>query len=624
MESARAKSTVILSVGFLCPRSMELKYVTCILALWASSSKDHFLALRKLRTRIPSLTLARLAMRLAGLFLAIFLTPIVTCLGETIKSHHRLEVNFRIDTTQNLISSKCMSESCIQKIPAGGAERAALQKKGQFWTPAWLAEIMATWTTEHSPPTLFDPAVGPGTFFSAARSIGFRGGFAGFELHPNVFAECDKKRLNESDFRRVRHADFISASTGHQYPAIISNPPYIRHHRLSLGEKQRLRSLSEKCLGFILDGRTGLHVYFLMKCLEMLAPNGKLAFLLPADVCESVSSNRFWKRICERFRLDAIITFEESAAPFPQVDTNVMVFLVSNRTPTQSFPWLRLQHRDRELTLEALRCPEKHAGICQTREISEALSTGFSRPPRHNIDGLPLSSFARIVRGIATGANEFFFLTKKQIITLGLDEHFFVRAIGRTRDCPDSVVTEELLEQLELKDRPTWLLKLGNEQKEQYPEPLRNYLNFGEREGFNNRSLIGTRRPWYRMEHRSPPPILFAYLGRRDCRFIANRARVLPLTGFLCVYPFDESADAVGRLLLAINHADTIANLHFAAKSYGSGALKAEPRQLDQLLIPRHIVKKYCLGEPVLPASRKVERSRSRKKVALDQPCFQL
>src|SRR5437879_9293473 len=100
------------------------------------------------------------------------------------------------------------------------------------------------------------------------------------------------------------------------------------------------------------------------------------------------------------------------------------------------------------------------------------------------------------------------------------------------------------------------------------------------------------------MEHRAPPPLLFAYLGRRDCRFVLNRARVVPLTGFLCVYPFDDSPEQVEKLWRAINHPDTIANLHFAAKSYGSGALKAEPRQLDRLLIPRHVVQSLGLREP--------------------------
>ena len=98
------------------------------------------------------------------------------------------------------------------------------------------------------------------------------------------------------------------------------------------------------------------------------------------------------------------------------------------------------------------------------------------------------------------------------------------------------------------------------------------------------------------MEHRAPPPLLFAYLGRRDCRFVLNRARAVPLTGFLCVYPFDDAPEAVEKLWRALNHPDTLPNLAFAAKSYGSGALKAEPRQLDQLLIPSQVLREAGLS----------------------------
>jgi hypothetical protein len=487
-----------------------------------------------------------------------------------------------------------MRERSTQKIPTAWPEREALREKGQFWTPSWLAETMAAWVTEDAPPTLFDPAVGPGTFFSAARSVGFKGHFAGFELHPHVFNERDENRLTAADFEAVRHTDFLHAIISHQYPAVISNPPYIRHHRLSLAEKEKLRTLAKRCLGFPLDGRVGLHLYFLLRSLHILAPNGRLAFLLPADVCEGVSSSPVWARICERFRLNAVLTFSQDAAPFPQVDTNAMVFFITNQPPKQSFLWLRVEERDPAGILSSLH----RNGHTPKREIAEALETGLSRPPRPKSDGFALSSFAKVVRGIATGANEFFFLTRSQITKLRLDEKYFARAIGRTRDCRDSILTQEALDGLERSGRATWLLKLGEEPKELLPKPLREYLDTGEKLGFPSRALIATRRPWYKMEHRAPPPLLFAYLGRRDCRFVLNRARALPLTGFLCVYPFDESPDHVEKLWRAINHPDTIANLHFAAKSYGSGALKAEPRQLDQLLIPRHVVKKLGLQEP--------------------------
>jgi len=325
----------------------------------------------------------------------------------------------------------------------------------------------------------------------------------------------------------------------------------------------------------------------------MLSHGGRLAFLLPADVCEGVSSSSAWSRICERFRLEAVLTFSERAAPFPQVDTNAMVFFISNLPPKKSFTWLRVEARNPAQILASLRQSQT-----KSREIVEALATGLSRPPKPRADGVPLSSLARIVRGIATGANDFFFLTKQRLFELGLEQRWFIRAIGRTRDCRQPVLTGDVLEALDRTGRATWLLNLGSEPKDRLPKLLRDYLAEGEASGLPDRALISTRRPWYKMERREPPALLFAYLGRRDCRFILNRAAAVPLTGFLCVYPFDTSPDHVERLWRAVNHPDTVANLQFAAKSYGSGALKAEPRQLDKLLIPRDVLKEVGLNEP--------------------------
>lgn len=491
-----------------------------------------------------------------------------------------------------------------QQLPGSGPAREALREKGQFWTPPWLAQVMAKWVTRGAPSAVFDPAVGPGTFFAAARAVGYTGVFQGFELHPSVFEEGDQLGLKKSDFAKVHIADFISSEIPELYPAIISNPPYIRHHRLSESQKQELKTLAKRILGFTLDGRVGLHLYFLLKCLDHLAPAGRLTFLLPADVCEGVSSSVVWNRICEKYRLDAVLTFSDEAAPFPRVDTNAMVFMISHESPKNSFKWLRVLKRDSNAILRAIESAEQEhmfadSVLLHRRQLTEALRTGLSRPPKNDtFQCYPLSSFSRVVRGIATGANEFFFLTKEQIQEFGLDQRFFLRAIGRTRDCSSSVLTKKALEKLNAEARPTWLLNLGKEPLGALPKRLRAYLEKGERDGLPERALIKSRRPWYKMERRASPPILFAYLGRRDCRFILNEADVVPLTGFLCVYPLDVTQQAVERLWRALNHPDTLRNLLFVGKSYGKGALKVEPRQLDALEIPLSVLEEVGLSPP--------------------------
>ncbi|MFN3409809.1 MAG: Eco57I restriction-modification methylase domain-containing protein [Limisphaerales bacterium] len=496
----------------------------------------------------------------------------------------------------------------FQNLPGTGPQREALREKGQFWTPLWLAKPMAGWVTELNPKTLFDPAVGPGTFFAAARAVGFAGEFTGYELHERSFLDGGRLGLSPADLQDVVVGDFISARLDGAFPAIVSNPPYIRHHRLGDLRKLELRRIAERVLGFPLDGRVGLHVYFLLKCLELLAPGGRLAFLLPADVCEGISSRAFWNRLCERFRLEAVLTFDAAAAPFPKVDTNAMVFLISNNAPQDCLRWMRVLERDSDAITQALLGLSNGNGdhralICQERKLAEALATGLSRPPRSaSSEGVPLSHFARVMRGIATGANEFFFLTRQQIADLGLDARCFVRAIGRTRDCSGDTLKPETLAALERQGRPTWLLSLDGTAKERLPAPLRSYLEQGELQRLHERALIQSRRPWYKMEQRMPPPILFAYLGRRDCRFILNEAGVVPLTGFLCVYPWDSRPDAVRRLWRALNHPATLKNLAFAGKSYGGGALKVEPRQLDTLEIPRTVLEEVGLESPPVAA----------------------
>lgn len=513
-----------------------------------------------------------------------------------------------------------------QILPSAGPRREALREKGQFWTPSWLAEVMANWVTANKPSVLFDPAVGPGTFFSAAHAIGYKGSFAGFELHSSALQEGSQLGLTDKDFAQVHIADFISAEISDRYDAIISNPPYIRHHRLGDVRKQELKILAKRLLGFPLDGRVGLHLYFLLKCLDHLAPKGRLAFLLPADVCEGVSSSSVWNRICEIYRLEAVLTFSEEAAPFPQVDTNAMVFMLSRNPPRDTFKWLRILKKDdiaikRALDTKNLATVDESLVISRDRNLAEAVKTGLSRPPKNNAQqGYPLSQFAKIVRGIATGANEFFFLTHEQLKSLKLDPRFFIRAVGRTRDCQNDTITKAEMDELDSEGRPTWLLNLGRDPFETLPKQLQIYLQQGEQQGFQNRALIMSRRPWYKMEKRIPPPILFAYLGRRDCRFILNKAGVVPLTGFLCVYPLVNTQRASEQLWRALNHPDTLRNLHFVGKSYGGGALKVEPRQLDALEIPATVIDEVGLAPPtsvvqftLLEESGKYTRRPSRK-----------
>ena len=489
-----------------------------------------------------------------------------------------------------------------------GAGREALREKGQFWTPDWIAQAMVAWAAEMSD-HLFDPGVGPGAFFRAGKRRPLLGGqplaLFGCEMDRALLG-CDVLGVLEADdFRNVVVGDFLTARLGRRFRAVAANPPYVRHRRITAEYKAALHDMAVRTTGQKIDGRAGLHVFFLIKALTLLEDGGRLAFIVPADTCEGRFAPALWSWIGREYRIEAAITFAPDASPFPGVDTNPVILFISKASPAATMRWGRVFHAD---TMELLAWCEAGLPVGRTaafevveRETREALDTGLSRQPVADggDDAVPFGRFFRVLRGIATGDNDFFFMTSTRVRELGLPADAFLRAIGRTRDHSDGAyLTTDHLDALDRRGRPTFLLSLDRTPIEVFPPKLRLYLREGVARNLPERPLIAQRKPWYRMETRLPPPWLFAYLGRRSCRFIRNEAAAMPLTGFLCVYTQPAACIDYKAATRVLNDPRTLANLARVAKSYGGGALKVEPRNLERLLIPKSVLAEHGMLVP--------------------------
>lgn len=490
-------------------------------------------------------------------------------------------------------------------LPRNGPEREALRQKGQFWTPEWVARAMVRWVLASGATSVYDPAVGAGAFFAATKAVGRELGrnvrLAGREVDPDAISQAERSGLDAQDLERVELRDFVLDPPLKSLEAIVANPPYIRHHRLSPATKDRLRTMSFRLFGLVLDGRAGYHVYFLLRALSLLKPGGRLAFILPSDISEGVFASALWNKICSLYRLVAVATFHPEATPFPGVDTNALVVFIENEEPIAHTNWLRVLRSGDGLE----RCASNLFAdvspdvLTSERVLSEMLETGLSRAPQAG-GALeePLGRVMRCVRGIASGCNEFFLLTDSRAKELALPRSFLAPVLSRTRYVQSDLFSLADFDDLRREEMPVWLLALDGRHESEFPPEVRDYLEAGVRLGLPSRPLIRTRHPWYRMETRVPPPFLFAYLGRRRARFIRNEAGVLPLTGFLCVYEREGvDRDALWRLLQSDEVRDGLPRV---GKSYGSGAIKVEPRALERTPIPSRLVSEMVGKGPAL------------------------
>ena len=187
----------------------------------------------------------------------------------------------------------------------------------------------------------------------------------------------------ETDLAQVEIRDFILNPPRGPFKAIVANPPYLRHHRLPQSTKAHLRLLAARMLGRPLDGRAGLHVYFLLTALQLLEQDGRLSFIVPADTCEGVFAPRLWSWIARHYCLEAVVTFAPQASPFPGVDTNPLIVMIRKAPPTSRLAWAKCLEAESGALRTWVQSGFSDAGgalAVTTRELSEALSTGFSRP----------------------------------------------------------------------------------------------------------------------------------------------------------------------------------------------------------------------------------------------------
>jgi adenine-specific DNA-methyltransferase len=120
--------------------------------------------------------------------------------------------------------------------------QAERNRLGQFATPAALAndilDYARTLLPADTPVRFIDPAIGTGAFYAAlrnrfpARRIEEA---TGFEIDAHYGAPS--QALWAGTTLNYVIGDFTVQPAEARYNLLISNPPYVRHHHLSTGEK---------------------------------------------------------------------------------------------------------------------------------------------------------------------------------------------------------------------------------------------------------------------------------------------------------------------------------------------------------------------------------------------------
>lgn len=471
-------------------------------------------------------------------------------------------------------------------------------RMGQFATPTQLAVDILRYAKDHlgkSEKVRFvDPAIGTGAFYSALLDVFPRaqiGAAVGYEIDPHYGVPAAE--LWRDTGLEIRHEDFTCAEApedDEKFDLLICNPPYVRHHHIINGEKQRLRLRTLDACGVEVSGLAGLYCYFLGLSHAWLRDGGLAGWLIPSEFMDVNYGASVKRYLLDKVTLLHIHRFDPSDVQFGDaLVSSAVVWFRKEPSPAGhqvQFTYggsLQRPKLDRLVPVERLRRDRKwtHYPMKESHEATE---------------GPVLGDFFKIKRGLATGNNGYFILSAEEIERRGLPMEAFKPILPSPRYLPNDEVKADkkgnpILERRLFLLSPPWT---EDEIRKRYPK-LWAYLEEGKAQGIAEGYLCRHRKPWYIQEDRPPAPFVCTYLGRSDkksgrpFRFILNESQATAANVYLMLYPkplieraVHDDPELKHRIWAFLNEISPKAMLR-EGRVYGGGLHKLEPRELGNV-----------------------------------------
>ncbi|MBO4161717.1 Eco57I restriction-modification methylase domain-containing protein [Micromonospora antibiotica] len=472
---------------------------------------------------------------------------------------------------------------------------------GTFFTPAPIVRYMVNQSRRllAGPPRyVVDPGAGVGAFTLAALSAWRRASVTAVDVNVvtlGLLAARAAVREAKSQPKVGRltfaPADYL-AWLQEEWPGlesprlILGNPPYTRHQRMTEKDKQAARKIAGD---LITSGLAGLSAYFLAATLNALGPKDAVCFLLPASWCEARYGReiRQWLWEARRRRVEAHF-FPSELEVFPGTQVTAMVLLIGPvKRVDQPFV---AQHID--LPADDPRAdvaPGRSVEPDRTGSCPATFTSLLRRPaPRTVLATVALGEVAKIRRGVATGASEFFFVSDAQRDEHRLPSNSMRRALVKPAHCTGVRLDVRAHDALGLAGLPRWLLDLNGSELAETDERVAAYLDRGRELGIDTRHLTSHRPTnWYKVEPVQAPDLFLVPVGKPFHRVIINDAAAVASNNLYGIYLSEDapwSKEALARWLRSEDGQRPLAEL---ARHYHGGSLKIEPKSLRWLRVPQ-------------------------------------
>lgn len=451
---------------------------------------------------------------------------------------------------------------------------------GQFFTPEPIAALMGEIVRESHPETVLDAGLGGGALL---RSVGEGPRLFGIDLDPRA-VEMARSHLPKSAELLV--GDFLDPGrwplSETSFDAIVSNPPYVRHHNIWAAHKA-LKGRYTTHLGVKASSLSGSYVYFFLEALMRLRPGGRLVFITPTEFLDVRYGQAVKEALLRHCSIDEILVLEMDRLAFADVlTTSAITVATRSERPSRRFRLVEGSmngrvERGREVELEA--SPELPWTPLLPSRAERIVPLLKGRTAK-------LGDLCRVRRGIATGDNSFFVLTRAEAVEREIEQRFLVPAVLGARDLPTDGQLDEAFFQARLEGGGRNLLFFCHEDTRALKGTKAwSYIEHGAELGLFERFNCKVRKPWYGVEPVPPADFFCTYMARANGRIVRNLVGARCMTSLLNVWAkpgIDPEA-----LRPSLEDPVNAQLLREFGRTYGGGLGKIEPGDLLRLPIRR-------------------------------------